>query len=138
MLLLLSAVGLVLLVACINLAGLMLVRTTARRRDISVRAALGASRWQLVRGPLTEALVLALAGAAAGIALAHGVVRVLRAWLPFGLPRVAAVVIDWRVASVALGAAVGTGLVCGATSGRAVGRHLPLGRNHPRVFTTDA
>ncbi len=112
LLLLLSAVGLVLLVACANMAGLMLMRTTMGRGDLCVRAALGASRWQLVRGPLTQALVLSLTGTAVGIVLAHGVVRVLAAWLPFGLPRVAAVVIDWRVVSVALGAAgvVGAGL----------------------------
>jgi predicted permease len=123
MLLLLSAVGLVLLVACINLAGLMLVRTTTRSYDMSVRAALGASRWQLVRGPLAEALVLALAGAAAGVALAQGFVQVLRAWLPFGLPRVAAVVIDGRVVSAALGTAVAIGLVCGLVPGLLATRH---------------
>ena len=117
MMLLLGAVGLVLLVACINMAGLMLVRTTTRGRDISVRAALGASRWRLVRGPLAEALVLALAGAAAGLALAHGLVRVLRSWLPFGLPRVAAIAIDWRVVLVAVVTAVTTGLACGVIPG---------------------
>ena len=61
--------------------------------------------------------MLSLAGAAAGIALAHGVVRVLAAWLPFGLPRVAAVVIDWRVVSVALGAGGVVGVACGLIPG---------------------
>ena len=117
MLLLLSAVGLVLLVAGINVAGLILARTSARRRDMCVRAALGASRWQLVRGPLAEALVLAFGGAAAGLALALAVVRVLRAWLPFGLPRVAAIVIDWRVVSAAFGVAAVTGVACGLIAG---------------------
>jgi predicted permease len=122
MLLLLCAVGLVLLVACVNLAGLMLVRTATRRRDTTVRAALGASPWQLARGPLAEALVLALAGAAAGIALAQGIVQVLRAWLPFGLPRVAAVAIDWRVVAAALGAAAAIGLACGLIPGLVAAR----------------
>ena len=123
MLLLLSAVGLVLVVACVNVIGLMLIRTTARRRDTSVRAALGASPWQLVRGPLVEALVLALAGAMVGIALAYGIVRVLRAWLPFGLPRVADVAIDGRVVLVATGAAVAIGLACGLIPGLFARRH---------------
>jgi len=130
MLLLLSAVGLVLLVACVNVVGLMLVRTTTRSHDMSVRAALGASIWELVRGPLAEALVLALAGAVVGIALAHGIVQILRAWLPSGLPRVAAVVIDWRVISVALGAAVAAGLACGLIPGLLATRRAartPLG-----------
>ena len=123
MLLLLSSVALVLLVACVNLIGLMLVRTTTHSHDLAIRAALGASPLQLVRGPLTEALVLALAGAGIGIALANGIVRVLRAWLPFGLPRVAAVVIDWRVGLVALGVAVATGLACGLIPGFLAARH---------------
>jgi len=117
MLLLLSAVGLVLLVACANMAGLMLVRAAMGRGDLAVRAALGASRWQLVRGPLAQSLVLALAGATAGIALAQGIVQVLRAWLPFGLPRVADVVIDWRVVSAAIGAGGVVGVVCGLIPG---------------------
>ncbi len=117
MLLLLCAVGLVLLVACANMAGLMLMRTTMGRGDLCVRAALGASRWRLVRGPLTQAFVLSLTGTATGIVLAHGVVRVLAAWLPFGLPRVAAVVIDWRVVSVALGAGGVVGVACGLIPG---------------------
>jgi predicted permease len=117
MLLLLSTVGLVLLVACINVAGLMLLRTTARRRDMAVRATLGATRWQIVLLPVVEALVLALAGAGAGLALAQAVVRVLRAWLPFGVPRVAEIAVDWRAASVALGAAIVTGLLCGLIPG---------------------
>jgi predicted permease len=123
MLLLLSSVALVLLVACVNLVGLMLVRTTTRSHDLAIRAALGASPSQLVRGPLTEAIVLTLTGAGIGIALAHGIVRVLRAWLPFGLPRVAAVVIDWRVVVVALGAAVAIGLACGLIPGLLAARH---------------
>lgn len=117
MLLLLSAVGLVLLVACANVAALMLMRTTTSGGDLSVRAALGASRWQLLRGPLTQSLLLSVAGTAVGMALAHGVVRVLTAWLPFGLPRVAAVVIDWRGVSVALLTGGVVGVACGLIPG---------------------
>ena len=117
MLMLLSAVGLVLLVACGNVANLLLLRAMARGREGIIRAALGASRWQIVRGPIAEALVLAMSGAAIGLALAFGAVRVLRAWLPFGLPRVADVVIDARVVLVTVGVATFTGLVCGITPG---------------------
>jgi len=113
MLMLLGAVVLVLLIACANVANLMLVRATGRSREMGIRAALGAGPWRLVRALLVEGVVLALGGAALGVALASGGVALLRAWLPAGLPRVASIAIDQRVLFAAIGAAVATGLVFG-------------------------
>ncbi|HTI35976.1 MAG TPA: ABC transporter permease [Vicinamibacterales bacterium] len=113
MLMLLGAVVLVLAIACTNVANLMLVRATSRTREMSIRAALGAGPWRLVRGLLVEGLVLSLSGAAIGVLFALGGVNALRTWLPAGLPRVAAIGIDLRVLGAAVGAAVVTGIVFG-------------------------
>ena len=113
MLMLLGAVVLVLLIACANVANLMLVRATGRAREMGIRAALGATPWRLVRGLIVEGVMLSLAGAALGVALAAAGVQVLRAWLPAGLPRVASIAIDYRVLLAATLAALATGLVFG-------------------------
>src|SRR4029079_18595499 len=113
MLVLLGAVVLVLLIACANVANLMLVRATGRSREMGVRAALGASPWRIVRGLLVEGIVLSVSGAMLGLALASIGIRILRAWLPAGLPRVASIGIDMRVLVAATAAAVLTGLVFG-------------------------
>jgi putative ABC transport system permease protein len=113
MLMLLGAVTLVLLIACANVANLMLARATVRSREIGIRAALGASRWRLVRGLLAEGVVLSVVGAALGIVLAYFGVQAIRVWLPTGLPRVADIGLDLRVLGTAIGAAVLTGLFFG-------------------------
>ena len=113
MLMLLGSVALVLLIACANVANLMLARATVRVRETGIRAALGASRWRLIRGLLVEGVVLATMGAACGILLAYFGVQAIRAWLPAGLPRVADIGIDLRVLLTAIAAALLTGLVFG-------------------------
>jgi putative ABC transport system permease protein len=113
MLMLLGAVVLVLLIACANVANLMLARATVRTREMSIRAALGASRWRLLRALIVEGLVLSLAGAAIGILLAYLSVQGIMAWLPAGLPRVADIGIDVRVLVAAIVAATVSGVLFG-------------------------
>jgi putative ABC transport system permease protein len=92
-----AAAALVLLVTCGNVAGLLLVRAGARRRELAVRAAIGASRVRLLIELLVEHAVLALAGGAAGAAIAAGFVRAFAALAPAELPRVADVGLDWTL-----------------------------------------
>ena len=113
MLLLLGAVVLVLLIACANVANLMLARATVRGREMGVRAALGASRWRIVRGLLAEGLILSAVGAALGMLLAYGGVQLIRGWLPAGLPRVASIGIDLRVLLATIAAAAASGIFFG-------------------------
>ena len=113
MMMLLGAVALLLVIACANVANLMLARATARAREIGIRAALGAGRWRLIRGLLIEGVVLSTAGAIIGLGLAYAGVQSIKAWLPAGLPRVAAIAIDLRVLAAASLAAVVTGILFG-------------------------
>ena len=113
MLMLLGAVTLVLLIACANIANLLLARASARQRDTGIRAALGASRWRLVRLVLVESLMLSAAGTAAGVFLAWWLVGLLRASMPDDLPRVAAIALDGRVLLVSSAMAVVTAALVG-------------------------
>jgi putative ABC transport system permease protein len=108
-----GAVGFVLLIACANVANLLLVRATTRSREISVRAALGGSRWQLIRQMLSESLVLSLLGAALGLALAQASVRVLVAMRPAELPRIDSIEINGVVLGFTLAASFVAALIFG-------------------------
>jgi predicted permease len=97
MIMLLAAVSLVLLIACVNLANLMLVRATHRIRELGIRSALGASRWDLSRVLLLESIILSLTGAALGSAVAWAGVDILRSMVPAEVPRAATIAVDLRV-----------------------------------------
>lgn len=107
------AIMVVLLIACANLAGLMLVRAIRRRREIAVRLALGAPAGVLLRQAILESLVLSVTGGALGLALAAIALRVGVSWLPENLPRIHEIGIDWQVMVFAIVLAIITGMVCG-------------------------
>jgi hypothetical protein len=111
--LLFAAVGAVLLIACVNLANLQLARAVNAERETAVRAALGASRGQLVRSRLAETLVLAFAGGAAGTALAFGGVRLLIALAPANIPRLGEVQVSLPVLVFSGGLSVASAVMFG-------------------------
>jgi putative ABC transport system permease protein len=113
LMLLLGAVGLVLLIACVNVANLFLARTQARGREVAVRAALGAGRRRIAQQLIAESVVLAAIGGAAGLAVAYGCMRTLIALAPASIPRLEAVTIDLRVLLFALAATLLTAVLFG-------------------------
>jgi predicted permease len=113
LLILLGAVGLVLLIACANLVNLFLGKAAGRRREIAIRATLGAGRSRIVRQLLTESVLLTLAGGAVGLAMALQGIAFLRMLLPGNTPRLASVAIDSRVLIFTASLTVLTGMVFG-------------------------
>ena len=113
LLVLMGSIGLVLLIATANVAGLLIVRTDARTREFAVRAAVGAGRWRLVRQTLLECGMLGLAGAAAAVPVAWAVLAVIRTFVPFDVPRLADASIDPVVLAVTLAAGMAAALAFG-------------------------
>ncbi|HEY1338116.1 MAG TPA: ABC transporter permease, partial [Bryobacteraceae bacterium] len=120
--LLLGAVTLVMLIACANVASLMLARAVSRERELAMRAALGAGRFRLIRQCLTESAVLGVAGGGLGIVLAAVGLRRFLAFWPGDLPRASEVQLDWRVLTFALAVS----LVCGLLFGIAPALRVPV------------
>jgi len=108
-----AAVGLVLLIACANIANLLVARAETRRREFALLAALGARRGRLLRKVLTESVLLALAGGALGVFIARAGVDALARAYPTSLPRIAEVAVDQRVMLLSLAIAVACGLLFG-------------------------
>ena len=107
------AVAVVLLIACVNLAGLMLVRAIRRQREVAVRLALGARASALLRQAILESLVLSVSGGLLGLAMAAVALQVGRSLLPESLPRINEIGLNWSVVGFALALGVVTGLICG-------------------------
>ncbi|MGE0042706.1 MAG: ABC transporter permease [Vicinamibacterales bacterium] len=113
LLVLLASVGVLLLIGCANLANLMLARSAARGQEMAVRAALGAGRWRVIRQLLTESVLLAAAGGAAGLLLAVFGLRAVLAVLPATFPRLHLVTLNGRVLAAAAAVSLVTGILFG-------------------------
>jgi predicted permease len=139
------AVGTILLIVCVNLANLMLARAATRTKEFALRLALGAGRMRLLRQLLTESMVLSLAGAALGLALAYGIISFLRHQGSIALPMLSNIRVDGAAIARTLGIAAITAMLFGITPGIRVSRHdvqealkdsgpgMSEGRKHERM-----
>ncbi len=142
---LMGSIGVVLLIACANVANLLLVRAEGRHQELAVRAALGASRWRIVRDFLLESMALGALGSLLGLGLAWGALRLLIAIAPQGLPRLQDIGIDWTVLVFTVGVSLLCSLLFGSipalryagmrtgTGLREGGRSVSLGRERHRT-----
>lgn len=122
LLVMLAAVGFVLLIACTNVANLLLSRGAARQREIAVRAAIGAGRFRIFRQLLTESLVLSSIAGAAGLALAWGGLRLLVGVVPIDIPRLESASIDWRIIGFSVALTFFTAVVFGTVPSLRISR----------------
>jgi predicted permease len=121
-LLLMTAVVFVLLIACANVANLMLSRASARRREIAVRMALGAGRWRIVRQMLTESILLSVVAGGIGLALSFGITKLLATLVPTALPASNQVGINFSVLLFTIGVSFATGIIFGVVPALRVSR----------------
>ena len=108
-----GAVAFVLLIACANIANLLLARATGRRKEMAIRAAMGAGRWRIARQLLTESLLLAFIGGGLGLIIARFAIKLILFISPTAIPRAREIGLDWRVLGFTLGVSVLTGILFG-------------------------
>ena len=134
---LMASVGCVLLIACANLANLLLAKATGRGREIGIRQAIGASRSRVVGQLLVESVVLALIGGAGGLLAGAAFLEALVAWLPAGIPRIEQASVDARVLLFTFAAALVTGVFFGLAPAVQLARRAPAAvlRNDARTST---
>ena len=113
LLLLLGAVAFVLLIACVNVANLLLARAASRQKEIAIRASLGASRIRVIRQLLTESLLLSVTGGTVGVLLAGLCLKLIKLLLPANFPRAQEITLDWRVLGFTLIISLATGIIFG-------------------------